>query len=204
MNRKFRTVCRLVLATSAASLAISGVADAACPAGTLSQPFKQFGDNAYYTLAPGAGFESGMTAWSLSGSTLATGNERYFLRGTSDSRALKVAANGVAVSPSLCVDSGMPTLRLVGKKLNANVTGQLKVEILYKTSSGDTKVSLAGQMAHGSKENYSDWKPSNILKLTTALPISSLGGTATVQLRVSADKGGDWLIDDVFVDPRMY
>ena len=92
-------------------------------------------------------------------------------------------------------------MRLLARKLTST-TGQLKVELLYQTSSGGTKVSLGGMLAHSAKENYSDWKPSTILKLTSALPISSLGGTATVQLRLSADQGGDWVADDIYIDPR--
>ena len=61
-------ITRLALATVAACFTITGAAQAACPATPLSQPFKQFGDSAYYTLAPGAGFESGMAAWTLNGS----------------------------------------------------------------------------------------------------------------------------------------
>lgn len=199
----FSRIARVGPATVVACLASAGAAHAACPTATVSQPFKQFGDSAYYTLAPGGGFESGMAEWALNGNSIVGANERFFLRSTADARSLKVSARGVAVSPTLCVDTSMPTLRLVAKKLDPRVTGQLKVEILY-ASSGGTKVSLAGMLAHGSKESYSDWKPSNVLKLTTALPISSLGGVATVQLRVTADKGGDWQLDDVFVDPRLH
>jgi hypothetical protein len=123
------------------------------------------------------------------------------VRGASDVASLRVRAGGVAVSPAFCVSGAYPTLRLLGRKLDPKTTGQLKAEILYRTADGGTKVSLAGMLAHGAKENFSGWKPSNVLKLGTALPLSSLGGSTTVQLRVSADKGGDWLIDDVYADP---
>jgi hypothetical protein len=36
-------------------------------------------------------------------------------------------------------------------------------------------------------------------------PIStSRDGTMSVQIRLTADKGGEWLADDIYIDPRMY
>jgi hypothetical protein len=192
---------RVVLATALATLATGGVAQAACPTATVTQPFTAWKDAANYTLVPGGGFEAGMAAWTLNTNKVVAGNESYFVRSKTDTASLQVKANGVAVSPTFCVSGDYPTLRLFGRKLDPKITGQLKVEILYRTADGGTKVSLAGMLAHGSKEDYSSWRPSNILKLGTALPLSSLGGSATVQLRVTADKGGDWLIDDVYADP---
>lgn len=201
---KLKKVRRIVLATAVACLAGTGTAQAACPTVPVSQAFKQFGDSDYYSLVPGGGFESGMAPWALNGNAMAAGNESFFVRSTADTGVLKVKAKGTSVSPSFCVDAAFPTLRLFGKKLTST-TGQLKVEILYRASNGDTKVSLAGMLAHGAKENYSSWKPSNILKLGTALPMStSADGTMSVQLRVTADKGGDWLVDDIYADPRLH
>ena len=199
-----RRVRRLALATAVAGLSLSSVAQAACPTAGVSQPFKQFGDANYYTLAPGAGFEPGMADWTLTGTAVVAGNESYFLNTADDSAALKVKAGSVSLSPSFCVSAATPTLRLMAKKLTTT-TGQLKVELLYRTANGDTKTALAGLIAHGAKGDYaSTWKPSAELKLTTALPISTSPGTMSVQIRLTADKGGDWLADDIYIDPRMY
>lgn len=200
-----RTVRRLALVTAVAGLSLSSVAQAACPTAGISQPFKRFGDSNYYTLAPGAAFEQGMVAWTLSGSLVVSGNESYFLNGADDSAALKVKAGSVSVSPSFCVSAATPTLLLMAQK-PTTTTGQLKVELLYRTASGDTKTALAGLIANGAKGDFaSTWKPSAALKLTTALPIStSPDGTMIVQIRLTADKGGDWLADDIYIDPRMY
>jgi hypothetical protein len=72
---------------------------------------------------------------------------------------------------------------------------------------GTTKTALAGFVANSATggDYASAWKPSTPLKLTTALPISiSATGTMSVQLRITADTGGDWLADDIYIDPRMY
>jgi hypothetical protein len=199
----FRAFRRIAIATAVASFAGSGVAEAACPpADPVSQAFAQWGDSAYYTHVPGGGFEAGMAAWTLNANTIVSGNEKYYVNSTADLSSLRVKALGVAVSPSFCVDAAYPTLRLFGKKLTTT-NGTLKVEILYKNSSGSSKVAQAGTLSHSSSNSYSDWKPSNILKLGTALPIPT-GGTLNVQLRTTADRNGDWLVDDIYADPKRH
>jgi hypothetical protein len=196
-----RTLRRLVLATAVASLAITGVAHA-CPSATVSQPFKAFGDNDYYTLAPGATFESGAAAWTLNTNLKVAGNESFFLNRGTDTTSLQIKAGGQVVSPAFCVDGTMPTLRFVARKATA-FSGQLKVELLYADPAGNYKPVPAGTLTNGTAGEYGAWKPTPVLKLYTALPMAVSNGT-TVKLRLTADKGGDWLADDVYVDPRMY
>jgi hypothetical protein len=198
MIKKFR---RLALATTVATLAVTGVAQA-CPSATVSQPFKAFGDSDYYTLAPGATFESGAAAWTLNTNTKVAGNESFFLNRSTDTTALQIKAGGQVVSPAFCVDGTMPTLRFVARKATS-VSGQLKVELLYADPAGNYKPVPAGALTSGTANEYGTWKPTPILKLYTALPMAVSQGT-TVKVRLTADKGGDWVADDVYVDPRMY
>ena len=195
--KKFR---RLALATGVACLSLSGVAQAACPTVSVSQPFKQFNDPRYYVLAPGGGFESGMASWTLNGGSLVSGNESYFLGNVKDVQSLRIAGNGVAVSPSFCVDSTMPTMRLIAKKIDPTVIGQIKVEVLYKTSTGATGVANAGNVSQGGANGYPTWQPSNSLAIASL----KVTGAYSAQIRLTADNGGAWQVDDVYVDPRMY
>jgi hypothetical protein len=195
-----------VLGGTLASLALLAPAAHACTNGTLSQPFKQFGDSNYYTLAPGATFESGVAAWDLNANgklpnATATGNETFFLNASTDTTALQVKAGGQVVSPPFCVDGTMPHLRFVARKPTAT-SGQLKVELLYADPAGNFRPVPAGTLTSGSVNAYAAWKPTPNLELYTALPMAVSQGT-TVKLRLTADKGGDWLADDVFVDPRL-
>jgi hypothetical protein len=196
-------VARLCIATAIACFAGTGVAEAAgCPAKDVTQPFTQFGDSAFYTLLPDGGFEGGGAGWSLNGNSIAGENEKYYAHASGDVRSLRVTTNASVVSPSFCVDQDMPSLRLFAKKVNAPRGGHLRVELLYKDSTGNSKNASAGALSNGGKQEFRDWAPSSLLKLSTALPMSKLG-TATVQLRITSDNGGDWLVDDVYADPRL-
>ena len=191
---------RLLVATTAACFAATGVANASCPARDASQPFSQFGDSAFYTLVPDGGFESGGAGWSLNGNSIASENEKYYVHAAADALSLQIKTNTSVVSPSFCVDQDMPSLRLFAKKVN-KTKGGLKVELLYTNAAGTPKVANAGTVTNSAKQEFADWKPSGLLKLSTVLPLSK-NGTASVRLRITADSGGDWSIDDVYADPR--
>jgi hypothetical protein len=198
--RRIPRAARLALATTITCFAATGVAQAACPNATVSQPFTQFGDSAYYTLVPGGDFEGGATGWSPS--SVASENESFFVGSSSDANSLVAPAKASVVSAEFCVDENMPTLRLFARKLTPAKSGHLKVEILYKDTSGNAKVASAGTLANGGRMEYGAWEPSDLLKLSTVIPTTKRG-TATVQVRLTADTGGDWLVDDVYAGPRL-
>jgi hypothetical protein len=191
---------RLALATAIACFGATGVAQAGCPSGPLSQPFTQFGDSAYYSVVPGGDFEGGATGWSPG--SVVSENESFFVGSSSDANSLDAPAKASVVSPEFCVDENMPTLRFFARKPNAAKSGHLKVEILYTDTSGNPKVAGAGTLSNGGKMEYGTWQPSGLLKLSTVIPTTKRG-TATVQVRLTADTGGDWLVDDVYADPRL-
>lgn len=184
-----------------AVLAAPATASAACPATPLSQPFAAFGDQSQYTLVPGGGFEPGMTAWTLSGAQVAPGNETFFVGSTTDQYALQLPLKGVAVSPTFCVGPEQPTMRLFARQLTGKA-GQLKVEILYPK--GTSTMVMMGGMVKNTAGAYDAWNPSPILPLAAAVPQPTFGdGGAPLRLRLTADSGGTWAVDDVFYDPAM-
>lgn len=194
-TKRFRAGIALTLA--AAALGAPPAASAACPVLPSTQEFAQFGDLAYYTLAPGGGFEAGTPAWTLSSAKLALGNEPWFLRASTDKQAAQVAARGSATSPAFCVSADNPTLRLTARQLSGRGSA-LKVEILY----GPTKSPTAALAGYVQGDGTTGWRVSAPLRMATALPLNtSVDGTMSVRLRVSADLNGSWAVDDVFVDP---
>jgi hypothetical protein len=168
----------------------------------MAQPFAQFGDSAFYSLVPDGGFEGGGSGWSPNGNLIVSENESFFVGGSGDSYSLTASAKVSAVSPGFCVDEDMPSLRFFARKLNPAKGGHLKVEILYKDTSGTLRGAVAGTLTNGGRMEYASWQPSGLLKLSSVLPMSRLG-TASVQVRLTADTGGDWLVDDVYADPRL-
>jgi hypothetical protein len=190
--------CRGVLAALCVALAAApSAAQAACPTQPTKQVFRAFGDSAWYSLAPGGGFEAGTAAWTHSGTQVAPGNETYFLNAPTDTQSLQVPAKAFAVSPAFCVGMEHPTLRLVARKVSGSL-GKLKVEILFPDGL-ITSVKVAGTLANTGQ--YAKWAPSPSLDLAVALPFKSLTQTMDVRLRVTADSAGAWAVDDVFIDP---
>ena len=138
-----RRACVAAAAALVALLAAAfpAVASAGCPTAQLSQPFAQFGDPAWYQLAPGGAFEPGGTGWSSSSgllglsqqaATVGEGNETYNL--VSGSHSLVVAANGAAVSPRFCISSEYPTFRFVSRQLGGATASPLNVSLDRKST----------------------------------------------------------------------
>ncbi len=189
-----------VLVGLLAALAMPAAAQAACstqPVSDPSTPFAQFADNALYGLAPGGGFEAGMADWTFSGGgAVVAGNESFSVRSASDQRSVRLPKKAMAVSPLFCVSLDHPTLRLFARQVTGS-PGQLKVEIIY---SGN-KVKKAGLFANNGQ--YAVWAPSPVLPLADELPSNLMAlGATDVQLRITADSGGTWEVDDVYIDPR--
>jgi hypothetical protein len=164
--------------------------------GNFVQPFAQFGDDASYLPVPNSGFEEGSSGWSLSGAYVTSGNETFFAGGASDSHSLRLGSSGSATSGVAC--NG--TLGLKGRFFLRNAgdpDAQLKVQVVYRGLCGFviSVVDLPSLQTAGTDWEASD--PVSILGgLTAVLPL----GTRSVQLRFTAS-GGDWRIDDVYVDP---
>jgi hypothetical protein len=167
-----------------------------CATGPTSTPFAQFGDSAEYSLVPGGSFESGAPGWSLTNSTIVTGNESYEVEGGTQSLALE--PNGVAVSPAICVTTADPTFRFFARRTSGS-WGVLNVTLRWTDASGATHDTTVASL-----ESASSWSPTPILKLAAALPLWQPGSVLSVRLVFSPEQyGGAWAIDDVYIDPRM-
>jgi hypothetical protein len=168
-----------------------------CSANTLTQPFAGFGDKAWYTPVPGGSFESGQPGWTLGGKAkVVSGNEPWYVGGSTHSRSLSLPAGSVATSPAMCVGLGEPTLRYFAKAQSLlGLTGAMTVEVLTETSLGLT---VAVPLLPGALTN--SWKPGLITPVVAnLLPLLPDQKTA-VAFRFRAVTG-NWTIDDVYVDP---
>src|SRR3954454_15330177 len=108
---------RITLAALGAWLAlmiVASAAHAACNYPDAEQVFSEYGDYAYYELAPDGGLEGGGTGWTFTGgATLVTGDETSALNDESDQVELSVPYGATAISPRVCVDETTPSFRLM-------------------------------------------------------------------------------------------
>ena len=186
---------RLSLLTAAAALGVAALPSAAsastCVPGPTAPVFAQFGDPAFYFLAPGGSFE-GSLSWARSGSaSVVSGNEPFMLAGRGDKQSLKLGYGGSVTTPKLCVTRDLPHLRFVAKAVGS---GQLDVEVRLYGADGRVTNSSTGSV---SPSAHLLWAPSrNVDRKVDQLMASETG---YVDVRFKSQ--GDWLVDDVVVDP---
>ena len=206
MNKKTRT--RTVLATApliAAWLAFAPTAQASplvataesCDAQELSQPFMPWADPAHYTLAPDGGFEDHGKTWSLEGGAeVVSGNESYYVRDAGDKRSLKLPGGSSATSAAMCVGIEHPTLRLFARNTGSPLS-TLKVEVHYVDGFGETQSAPIGLVTAGGS-----WQPTLPMAIgVNLLPLLPGERTPVAFEFTPKGFGGEWRIDDVYVDP---
>jgi hypothetical protein len=182
--------------SAAALFVVPAAAQAACATNPTTKAFQALGDSANYSLAPNGAFEAGSGGWSLSGASVAAGSESYKVHGAADSKSLAVAATGTAVSPVVCVDVTRPTFRFFAKR-TSGTWGNLAVKLRWSDSSGRTNETVVGTVGTGTS-----WQASAPMSLSSVLPLWNIGQTLKVQLVFDPENyGGNWAIDDVYVDP---
>ena len=189
-----------VLAAALVALfALPAAANAGTCAGTATkQVFKQFGDNAYYAPAPNGFFESGTSGWSLTSSSVVSGNEPYKVRSSTDSKSLAIQPKGLAVSPAICVGVEHPSFRFFARR-TSGTWGVINVKLRWTDSGGRTNETVVGSI---SGDQYKSWKVSPSYPLATTLPLWQAGQTLSVRLVFDLeDYGGAFTIDDVYIDP---
>jgi hypothetical protein len=187
----------LVLLFSVLSVAPAG-AGASCGSRDVSQPFAPWLDAGHYFLMPGGDLES-TAGWTLGGGAmLVSGNEPFHVHAAGDSRSLELPTGAWARTPSTCADSDEPTMRFFVRN-TGSVLSTLTVEARVRTTllglTTQTTLPLAAVLG------TQTWQPS--LPVIFDLSLNQLlGGTTTVDFRFSSvGLGGDWQIDDVYVDP---
>jgi hypothetical protein len=204
MKQNWRRVLLGAAATMVAGLAMAGSASAgilvktttSCGNQPMSTPFSPWSDPMHYTLVPGGSFENGSPGWSLSGGArLAAGNESWKVTGAGDDTSLRLPSGSSALSAPICVGLEHPTVRFFAKK-NSGLLSTLVVTARVQLQLGGTlDVPFGVVLGNG------QWKPTlPYLFLGNLLPLLP-GQYTPVSFRFTPILGGDWQIDDLYVDP---
>lgn len=169
----------------------------ACTYSGAEPVFGPWGDHHSYVLAPDGGFEAGGRGWTLrNGASTVAGNESFQLNGAGDSRSLSLPAGSSAWSPPICMSIDTPIFRLLARN-SGSPSSRLRVEAVYPLL-GLLKTKTLSDVTAGSS-----WAPAK--QMSTVLTLSTIVGTlipSAVQIRIRPlDAGGEWRVDDIFVDP---
>jgi hypothetical protein len=177
----------MLLAPSARADVLDAVTGSDCYR-EVSQPFAPWGDSSWYFLAPNGDLSAGDDGWSGRGEVVA---ESSPLGGGG---ALRLASGDSATSPGVCVGLDTPTMRFFARNAG-DPDGELDVDVRFRTLLGLTLTLPIGEV-----RGNGEWAPSPTLPIIANL-LGVIGGSRTpVSFRFRA-QGGDWLIDDVYVDP---
>lgn len=191
----FAALAALAVSSSTASAGALVDSAPACNAQSLSKPFTPWLDYADYTPLPGGDFEGSTEGWSMSGGAdVADGNSSYAVGGADDASSLAIPAGASAASATICVGLEHPTIRFFAKR-TGGLLSTLRVDVMYELSTG-----VVQSLTIGTVVNSGSWQPT-LPMLTVANLLPLLPGEHTpVAFRFTA-QGGDWSVDDVFVDP---
>jgi hypothetical protein len=201
-NPRIRAAVAALAATAASAFvaapANAGVLTASatdCDAPVITQPFAQWGDDAYYKPVGDGGFEGGAAGWTLTGGAkVVSGNESYDVSGAGDSHSLQLPAGSSATSPTVCVGLSEPTLRFFARK-NSGLLSTMAVSIKVETSLGLVVTVPIGVDLGG------NWHPTlPMLMVGNLLPLLP-GDKTPVRFQFTPLLGGSWQMDDVYVDP---
>jgi hypothetical protein len=149
----------------------------ACSYEKGERAFSAWGDQRAYVLAPEGDFSSGGTGWTLEGSAAVV------------AQALSLPAGSSALSPPICVSDETPLLRSMAR--DSGVPGaKLRVEIVSEALDASRNRVVAG-------DKDEEWDPTQPL----AQNFGQLGGgESSIRVRITA-VGGEWQVDDLYVDP---
>jgi hypothetical protein len=190
-------------ASLGAALALAGPASAGllvqtmtnCPAQPVSQPFARWLDPLSYQLAPGGSFEAGAPGWTLNGARLVAGNEPWKVAGAGGTTSLRLPAGSSATTPPICVGLEHPVIRFFARR-NSGLLSTLVVTATVRLQGGGTLTLPAGVVVAGGA-----WTPTlPAVVVGNFLPLLP-GQYTPVTFRFAPLLGGDWQIDDVYVDP---
>jgi hypothetical protein len=190
----FKLVMRGVLAGLALLVLAPGGAQAAlCPAQPVAQRFLPWADPAWYAALPGGSFEPSTPAWTLArGAAAVEGNEPFYIGGASDHRSLRLPPGATATSPAICIGADHPTMRLLVSNSGGAPGSYLTVSTIARDAAGRERALPLATVA------ADQWTPTAPLPL--AFNVLALALPQSVAFRFDA-AGGNWAIDDVYVDP---
>jgi hypothetical protein len=184
------TVLTLVLTPS-----VHAAAPGSCDGQVPEQPFLRWADPSTYVLMPNGTVEQG-ARWNLKGGAQrVAGNETHYVHDPGDTWSLSMPPGSSATTAPMCVDVEHPTLRLVARN-RGSALSSLLVEVLFDDVTGHKRAVPIGAYFGGSS-----WQPTAplavVANLFTLLPDTH----ADIAFRLTPQDGGDWSIDDVYVDP---
>jgi hypothetical protein len=192
-----------VAAIAAAALVVPASAQAgplvasapSCDDQALSQPFTPWLDPASYTLDRGGSFENGAEGWSLNGASVTSGNESYNVGGADDSSSLSLPSGSSATSADICVGLEHPTVRVFARN-GGSPFASLRVDVLFEDAAGNVHSLTIGNIG-----STSSWQPSVQMPVVANLLPLLPGQYTPVEFRFTP-QGGNWQIDDLYVDPH--
>jgi hypothetical protein len=158
--------------------------------------FKPWLDYANYIPAPGGAAESA-AGWTLTGGArIVPGNEPWKVNAAGDGHSLLLPRGSSAVTDVMCVGIEYPTLRFFAKRNGGTLLSTLLIEVEFEGLGGILKRLPVGVVLSGSQ-----WQPTlPHLVLASLLPLLP-GQRTPVRFRFTPVGGGNWNIDDVYVDP---
>jgi hypothetical protein len=164
-----------------------------CDDAPLERPFTRWLDPAQYVLAPDGDFDANAAGWERSGARVVADNEPWNVHGSARHAALRLGSSASATTPVMCVGIEHPTLRLFARN-QGSLLGTVSVEVLFEDALGTLRSLPIGTLLGA------DWAPTLPMPVIANLLPLLPGERTQVAFRFTAH-GGDWVIDDVFVDP---
>ncbi len=188
------TATAVLTAPAQAGVLTTTATDCGDPA--VTQAFKPWLDAGSYKLAAGGDFEGSTAGWTLTGGAkVVSGDASPKIGAAGDARSLSLPAGASATTPPVCVGLNEPTLRFFARK-NSGLLSTMTVSVMVQTSVGVWVTLPIGVDLGG------PWHPSlPMLVVANLLPLLPPDQTA-VRFKFTPILGGDWQIDDVYVDPR--
>jgi hypothetical protein len=188
-----------VLASAAALVVVPralAMTMSACPTNPLVQPFQKWNDTGSYFMGPGGEFEGTLTGWTAKGSAkIVSGNEPYYVNSATNRYSVSLASGSSITSPSVCVTTSTPDLRLFVRNTGAT-SGKLNVNMTYTNKSGKpTTVTVATLTGN------STWSLSPAINFLQSVTPLTNGAAQTWVTFSFAASGSTWQVDDFYVDP---
>jgi hypothetical protein len=212
MGIKRARIALLAAIAAAAFAAMTGSASAGvlvasapnCDNGPNEQPFAQWDDTTQYFLAPGGNFEGSLGGWDLNGASAVGDQEPWRVAGDGGSTALSIPAGRSVVSPTICVGLEHPTMRFFAHRSGGGLLGgvaQLVVTARVETALGQVVEVPVGTISSPTG-NGTQWNKTPVqVVLASLLPLLP-GEHTPIQFRFAAVGTSNWVIDDVYIDPR--
>jgi hypothetical protein len=201
MRARYLTLSTIALATLGllAGGAPAQASSGGCDTAALSQPFLPWYDASQYQLVPGGDFEAQASDWTLAGDAqVVSGNESFQVTDPADSHSLSLGAGGTATTGTVCLAVEDPTLRLFVRN-DGSPLSLLAVSVQFTDPSGNQQSLPLTLVSAGS-----DWQPTAQIPVALnllSLPLLSSGATNVNFSFTPVGPGGDWTIDDVYLDP---